>query len=159
MRAVWPAWAGTASQAGRLVGVAPTMYHLQHLQRESSQPPEIEPKWQKGQTDPFPRLLSRASPAPRARARQWSPRLVRRPGVKMPQFKAWLWHCTHFPKTRRGWARLELSKASRTGVRREQFPSECQGPWGFWKGASGARSRGNSLGLENTKAEVFFRER
>ena len=41
----------------------------------------------------------------------------------------------------------------------EQFPSECQGPWGFWKGASGARSRGNSLGMENTKAEVFFRER
>lgn len=55
--------------------VSPTVNHLQHLQRESSQPPEVEPKWQKGQKDPFPRLLSRASPAPsRARARQWSPK-------------------------------------------------------------------------------------
>ena len=77
----------------------------------------------------------------------------------MPQFKAWLWHCTHFPKTQRGWARLELSKTSRTGVRENSFPLNARGPWGFWNGASGARSRGNSLGMENTKAEVFIRER
>ena len=40
-------------------------------------------------------------------------------------------------------------------LRRTQFPSECQGPWRFWKGASGAKGGRSILGIENTKVEAF----
>lgn len=62
----------------------------------------------------------------------------------MPQFKAWLWHCTQFPKTQRGWARLELSKASRTGVRENSFPLDARVHGGSGKELQGPGVEGTS---------------